>query len=185
MRVMRGLGVCIYQKLVGTCPHAFLYVPVTLNNRPVVVKSFLLNVICKTMTQKNDRECFDKQDSFCLTSHHMEFTKAKKNAFKFKFKLGEYIRNTASSNKPALHYENICLDISKGLACSKFTLGQAVIGPLWDLYGHSKPQKLLFVYPNSGYVHTHYGNTGCGVFKRGIQNQKDFCIRINIPKGNY
>ena len=30
-----------------------------------------------------------------------------------------------------------------------------------------------------------YGNTGCGVFKRGIQNWKDFCIRINIPKGNY
>ena len=31
----------------------------------------------------------------------------------------------------------------------------------------------------------HYGNMGCGVFKRGLQNQKDFCIRINIPKGNY
>ena len=30
-----------------------------------------------------------------------------------------------------------------------------------------------------------YGNTGCGVFKRGVQNQKDFCIEINIPKGNY
>ena len=24
-----------------------------------------------------------------------------------------------------------------------------------------------------------------GVFKRGIENQKDFCLRINIPKGNY
>ena len=30
-----------------------------------------------------------------------------------------------------------------------------------------------------------YGNTGCGVFKQGVQNQKDFCIRINIRKGNY
>ena len=30
-----------------------------------------------------------------------------------------------------------------------------------------------------------YGNPGCGVFKRGIQNKKDFCIKINIPKGNY
>ena len=30
-----------------------------------------------------------------------------------------------------------------------------------------------------------YGSTGCGVFKRGIQNKKDFCIKINIPKGNY
>ena len=34
-------------------------------------------------------------------------------------------------------------------------------------------------------VHTHYGNTGCRVFKRGIQNWKDFCLKINIPKGNY
>ena len=30
-----------------------------------------------------------------------------------------------------------------------------------------------------------YGNMGCGVFKRGIQNYKDFCIKINILKGNY
>ena len=26
---------------------------------------------------------------------------------------------------------------------------------------------------------------GCGVFKRGVQNQKDFCLRINILRGNY
>ena len=30
-----------------------------------------------------------------------------------------------------------------------------------------------------------YGNTGCGVFKRGLQNSKDFCLKINIPRGNY
>ena len=30
-----------------------------------------------------------------------------------------------------------------------------------------------------------YGNTGCQVLKRGIQNWKDFCLKINIPKGNY
>ena len=30
----------------------------------------------------------------------------------------------------------------------------------------------------------HYGNTGNGVSSPGIQNQKDFCLRINIPKGN-
>ena len=28
-----------------------------------------------------------------------------------------------------------------------------------------------------------YGNTGCGVFKWGVQNQKGFCLRINILKG--
>ena len=31
----------------------------------------------------------------------------------------------------------------------------------------------------------YYGNTGCGVFKWGVQNWKGFCIRINILKGNY
>ena len=35
------------------------------------------------------------------------------------------------------------------------------------------------------FMYLKYGSTGCGVFKRGIQNQKDFCIKINIPKGNY
>ena len=30
-----------------------------------------------------------------------------------------------------------------------------------------------------------YGNTGCGVFKGGIQNQKGFWAKINIPKRNY
>ena len=31
----------------------------------------------------------------------------------------------------------------------------------------------------------HYGSMGCRVFKRGVQNWKDFCIKINIPKENY
>ena len=31
----------------------------------------------------------------------------------------------------------------------------------------------------------YYGNTGCGVFKWGVQNLKDFCLRINILKGNH
>ena len=30
-----------------------------------------------------------------------------------------------------------------------------------------------------------YGSMGCRVFKRGVQNWKDFCLKINIPKGNY
>ena len=29
-----------------------------------------------------------------------------------------------------------------------------------------------------------YGNTGCGVFKEGIQNQKGFWLKIKISKGN-
>ena len=40
--------------------------------------------------------------------------------------------------------------------------------------------------PNQGPISCiGYGNTGRGVFKRGLQNQKDFCLRINILKGNY
>ena len=31
----------------------------------------------------------------------------------------------------------------------------------------------------------HYGNTGCQVFKQGVQKWKDFCLKINIPKGSY
>ena len=30
-----------------------------------------------------------------------------------------------------------------------------------------------------------YGNTGCWVFKGGVQNKKDFCLKIHWPKGNY
>ena len=33
------------------------------------------------------------------------------------------------------------------------------------------------LYLDNGLPTVHYGNTGCGVFKRGVQNQKDFCIR--------
>ena len=47
-------------------------------------------------------------------------------------------------------------------------------------------QKRLFT--NTAHIFRHavgYGNIGCGVFKRGVQNQKDFCLRINILKGNY
>jgi hypothetical protein len=29
------------------------------------------------------------------------------------------------------------------------------------------------------------GNTGYGVSRQAIQNQKVFCQKINIPKGNY
>ena len=41
------------------------------------------------------------------------------------------------------------------------------------------------LYLDNGLPTVHYGNTGCGVFKWGVQYQKDFCIRINIPKENY
>ena len=30
-----------------------------------------------------------------------------------------------------------------------------------------------------------YGNRDCQVFKRGLQNWKDFCLKINMPEGNF
>ena len=33
-------------------------------------------------------------------------------------------------------------------------------------------------------VNKGYGNMDYRVFKPGIQNWKDFCLKINIPKGN-
>ena len=30
--------------------------------------------------------------------------------------------------------------------------------------------------------HIHYGNTGCGVFKRGMQNWKGFWLKINCSQ---
>ena len=33
--------------------------------------------------------------------------------------------------------------------------------------------------------HWHYCNTGCGVFKRGVQNEKDFCVRINLLNSQF
>ena len=38
---------------------------------------------------------------------------------------------------------------------------------------------------NQDIVFTTYGNTGCRVFKGGIQNWKYFWLKINIPNGNY
>ena len=32
---------------------------------------------------------------------------------------------------------------------------------------------------------SHYGSTGCRVFKRGVPNLKDFRLKINILKGDY
>ena len=34
-------------------------------------------------------------------------------------------------------------------------------------------------------INQSYGNTGCGVIKRGYKIRKIFCVRINIPQGNY
>ena len=58
------------------------------------------------------------------------------------------------------------LDIALDFFCmnSHITLSLANIRSWWD---------------------EHNGNIGCLVFKQGVQNQKYFCLRINIPKANY
>ena len=30
-----------------------------------------------------------------------------------------------------------------------------------------------------------YGSTSCRVFKQGVQNWRDFCLKINLPKRDY
>ena len=35
------------------------------------------------------------------------------------------------------------------------------------------------------HIQCRYGNTGCQVFKGGVQNWTDFCLKINIPKEKY
>ena len=32
-------------------------------------------------------------------------------------------------------------------------------------------------------MYSRYGNTGCRVFKRGVQNWKYFCLKFKIPNG--
>ena len=39
--------------------------------------------------------------------------------------------------------------------------------------------------PGKTGIYLRYGNTGYGVSSPGIQNYKYFCLKINIPKGNY
>ena len=43
----------------------------------------------------------------------------------------------------------------------------------------------IFLGKNFKVAELQYGSTYCGVFKLGVQNWKDFCIRIKIPKENY
>ena len=43
-----------------------------------------------------------------------------------------------------------------------------------------KKPNIVFAFADDWGRYARYGNTGCGVFKRGVQNYKDFCLRINI-----
>ena len=43
----------------------------------------------------------------------------------------------------------------------------------------------IFIFRLSTTTDLHYGNTGYGVSSPGMQNYKDFCQKINIPKRNY
>ena len=52
-------------------------------------------------------------------------------------------------------------------------------------YGHCKMLKCSFRLSGFLFRCLYHGNTGCRVFKRGVHNWEDFCLKINIPKGNY
>ena len=53
-----------------------------------------------------------------------------------------------------------------------------------EIQGILKGEGLAFIPVKKLACHVtpHYGSTGCWVFKQGIQNWKDFCLKINIPK---
>ena len=54
------------------------------------------------------------------------------------------------------------------------------LGQAHNMFFHESSKKNLQIF-----LDFHYGNRGCGVFKGGIQNYKEFCIKNNIPKGNF
>ena len=61
--------------------------------------------------------------------------------------------------------------------------------PEWDVLAAGKVLVLAevlgkWMFAIKDYHIKRYGNTFCGVFKRGIQNWKYFCLKINIPEGS-
>ena len=72
----------------------------------------------------------------------------------------------------------------------KIMTRNSACSPRWHLIPHLMKLKRYIQLPESykklnyqivhsrWYLHT-YGNTGCGVFKGGIQNQKGFWLKIN------
>ena len=50
--------------------------------------------------------------------------------------------------------------------------------------GYSCSWETTFLWPTLGRA-VRYGNTGCQVFKQGVQTWNNVLLRINIPKGDY
>ena len=44
---------------------------------------------------------------------------------------------------------------------------------------------IIIIYSTTRITIMHYGNKGCWVFKRRVQNWKDFCLITHTPKENY
>ena len=70
-------------------------------------------------------------------------------------------------------------------------LRDVIYGDVWVCSGQSNMQwNIGSIFNASEEVskiaeYSGYGNTSYGVSSPGIQNQKDFCLKNNIPKGNY
>ena len=50
------------------------------------------------------------------------------------------------------------------------------------IYGHVIKHVKLGCTLGLMHICTYYGNTGCPIFKRRVQNWKDFCLKFNKPK---
>ena len=68
---------------------------------------------------------------------------------------------------------------------NQFIIGMAMIailGVLPSTYGNSISLFKRLVQKISVSMAAHYGITGCGVFKAGIQDWKGFCMKINCSQ---
>ena len=73
-------------------------------------------------------------------------------------------------------------ELAAGKSMIKVAISMNFLGDKKEYQGLAESKEFQHMIAN---MYHDYGNTGCGVFKRGIQNLKDFCLRINIPKGNF
>ena len=82
------------------------------------------------------------------------------------------------------HILQVCLNLAYCTSsCSKvLTLFLPAVVTWHSCMGWFRPWPIEVGLNHLSFFHTSYGNTGWGVFKSGVQSQKD--LRINILKGN-
>ena len=70
--------------------------------------------------------------------------------------------------------------ISLFIVCERHRIFFSLLVQNLDQSQYRNSSNLTFIW-----IPMYYGNTGCQVFMREVRNCKDFCLKINIPKGDY